>query len=107
MRRVVIALISACCFQFLPAQEAGEVKCSDEAAYTVEGTLTSDNDKFPVMATDGDHDLHVGDKGEMHKYFETPFLRSKITGWMSIGIVHVTAVKGHNVTFKVLDETAE
>jgi antitoxin component YwqK of YwqJK toxin-antitoxin module len=89
------------------AQQAGSVKCSDAATYSIEGVLSTDSDKFPTMISDEEESFHVGDKGEMHKQFETKIFKSNITGWMSIGVVEVVSVKGKTIKFKVLEETAE
>jgi antitoxin component YwqK of YwqJK toxin-antitoxin module len=89
------------------AQHNGEVKCSEAATYSIEGILTTDSDKLPIMELDEEESLRPGDKGEMHKQFETQIFKSKVSGWMSIGIVEVVSVKGKTVKFKVIEYTAD
>ena len=46
----------------------------------------------------------TGTEGELSKYFETEMFGGKMSGWMSIGQMKVTAVSGDIVTFTLLKE---
>lgn len=104
-------LLFTACFAFtsstLLAQESGTIKCSESAAYTAEGVLTTDSDQFPIMSMDSDEHPRVGDRGEMLKYFETPFFRTVMKGWLGIGVVEVVSVTGKSIKFKVIEQTSQ
>lgn len=91
------------------SQQAGAMKCSEESEYIIEGLLKSNSDHFPILEMEEgtDERPHVGDRGDLHKYFETPFFNSVVKGWMGIAAVEVTSVKGRLVTFHVLEKTSE
>ena len=48
-----------------------------------------------------------GERGKLHKQFETRLFNSVIKGWMQIAIVEVVSVKGDKVKFRVIEETSE
>ncbi len=106
MPKTFTLLLLLVTFQIGFAQDQGTVKCSEEASYSVEGVLTTDSDKFPVLEMTTDESLRPGDRGEMQKYFETPFFRTVLTGWIGIGVVEVVSAKGKTVKFKVIEETS-
>ncbi len=79
----------------------------DEANYEVEGIFANSSSTAPVVKNVESTGISIGDKGELSKYFEESLFGGTVNGWIVIGTAQVTAVKGSEITFKVLEKKSQ
>lgn len=99
----VLIMLSVC----LPLMTLA-TSLSDTAEYTVNGKITyKSGTVVKIQKTDGDQMPIIGQEGTLSKSFETELFGGKMTGWMSIGKMKVSAVAGDIITFTLLKELSE
>ncbi len=78
---------------------------ADTLEYKIEGKITyKSGTTVKIQKSSGEDMPKTGTEGELSKYFETEMFGGKMSGWMSIGQMKVTAVSGDIVTFTLLKE---
>jgi hypothetical protein len=80
----------------------------DTVEVTVQGKISYKSGTVVKMEKlSGDEMPPLNMEGELSKSFETELFGGKMTGWMSIGKMKVTAVVGNIITFTLLKELSE
>ncbi len=94
------------CLLFLAQQAPAQDLCPEKN--NLIGVLLTDNIK-KVEANFAEGDLpSIGTSGELHLRFETPLGKGgKMSGWLQIATVKVSALRGRIVVFQVLEESSK
>jgi tetratricopeptide (TPR) repeat protein len=97
---MLLALVAIVAPYFALAEVNG-----DTIEYKITGKLTYKSGTVVKMQkTDGDEGLVVGQEGELSRSFETELFGGKMTGWISIGNMRVSAISKDIITFTLLKE---
>jgi Flp pilus assembly protein TadD len=77
----------------------------DTIEYEIQGKITFKSGSVVKMQMlKGDEMPATAQHGEMSKHFDTELFGGKVTGWLAIGDLQVTAIAGDIITFSLLKE---